>query len=156
MNLAITSRTRKTFIQTCPQSSITAMQPPREILLNRKSNYWREKANRMMYDRQLPKFLEPYAWTYAIQLHNITPTDALQGRTPFQEYHMKTPYRIIHRARTFGSVAYHKHHLTDKQIPATPYIFVGFDHIVSGNYRLYNPHTQRPQSSTMPILSRHL
>lgn len=134
------------------ETHLNSLKPPVQYYCNaasegnlaeQKIKLLREKANRMMHDRQLPHFLEPYAWTYAIQLHNITPTDALQGRTPFQEYHMKTPYRIINRARTFGSVAYHKHHLSDKQTPATPYIFVGFDHVTSGNYRLYNPHTQR-------------
>ena len=103
----------------------------------------REKTNKMMFHRNCPKFLEPFAWRYACQIDTIIPTDALQGRTPYQEYYQESPYRTISRVKEFGSIVYHRPENLRKQEPAIAYIFVGFDDIRSANYWLYNPKTQR-------------
>ena len=104
----------------------------------------RAKAVRLLYDRDIPRDLfEHYAYRHATMLLNIQITEPLMGRTPYQEYELSNPQRAIQRLRTFGAVAYYLPTNTDKHTSAKPYIFVGYDKLKSANYMLYNPRTER-------------
>ncbi len=104
----------------------------------------RAKAVRLLYDRDIPQDLfEHYAYRHATMLLNVQLTEPLMGRTPYQEYELKNPQRVIQRLRTFGAVAYYLPINADKHTSAKPYVFIGYDKLRSANYMLYNPRTER-------------
>ena len=106
-------------------------------------NTIRQRARKMMNQRNVPKFLTPFAYRYAVQITNLTPTAALGGRTPYQEFYNASPYRLISRLRTFGSVAYYKRPNRTKHEPAEACIYIGLDDMKNGHYLLYSPRTKR-------------
>ena len=103
----------------------------------------RDRANKMMHHCNLPSFYYPYAYRYACQLTNLLPTDALGGRTPFQEYHNASPYNNIARCKVFGAVAYYRRPELSKHDKAEPCIFLGFDDIKARNYWIFSTQTKR-------------
>ena len=103
----------------------------------------RDKAQSMIHDRNIPAKLKPYAFRYAVQVANLTPTDGLGGRTPYQEFYNKTPYAKISKLRTFGSIAYYKRPEAHKTDRAEPCIFLGLSGETEGHYLIYSTKTKR-------------
>ncbi|WVZ82883.1 hypothetical protein U9M48_030091 [Paspalum notatum var. saurae] len=83
------------------------------------------------------------AVTTAVFILNRSPTQSVDGKTPYEVWHgIKPP---VHFLRTFGCVAHVKggsKHLTKLEDRSTPMVFVGYE-VGTKAWRFYNPVTRR-------------
>ena len=115
-----------------------------------------EMVRSMLFDSKLPHRFWVEALSTAVYLRNRSPTRAVQGLTPFEEW-IKVKLQVEH-LRVFGCVAY-THVPRDERRKLYPkarkYILVGYGEKTKG-YRLYdvsrgNSHTSFSFSETISL-----
>eukprot|EP00943_MAST-04B_sp_MAST-4B-sp1_P002599 g2599.t1 len=135
--------TKDYLLNQTPKIRLDTSRASEQNLAEPKIQVIRERANKLINYSNIPDFLKDWAYRYAIQLTNLIPTDALGGRTPYQEFYNKSPYNIISRIKTFGSIAYYKRPELTKFDKAEPMIFLGISDLYEGHYLLYSTKTKR-------------
>ena len=82
----------------------------------------------------------------AVHLLNRSPTKSLEGKTPYEAWHGRTP--AVGHLRTFGCLAYAKelNHVGKLDDRSTPGVFIGYAEGAKA-YRILDPTTRRVRTA---------
>ncbi|WVZ90938.1 hypothetical protein U9M48_037188 [Paspalum notatum var. saurae] len=140
--------TARNFIEHCTQEGVqrhyTAPYTPQQNgVVERHNQTVMGMARSMMKAMSVPGWFWGEAVTTTVFILNWSPTQSVDGKTPFEVWHgVKPP---VHFLRTFGCVAHVKtggKHLTKLEDQSTPMVFVDYE-AGTKSWRFYNPVTQR-------------
>ncbi|WVZ61596.1 hypothetical protein U9M48_011448 [Paspalum notatum var. saurae] len=138
----------RTFVEHCEQEGIqrhfTAPYSPQQNgVVERRNQMVMGMARSMMKAMSMPGWFWGEAVTMAVFILNRSPTQRVEGKTPYEVWHGHQP--AVHFFRTFGCVAHVKagsKPLTKLEDRSTPMVFVRYEQGTKA-WRFYNPVTRR-------------
>lgn len=140
--------TARAFIKHCCKAGIqqhlTAPYTPEQNgVVERRNQTIMGMARSMLKAMNLPGRLWGEAMATTMYILNRSPTQSVEGSTPYEVWHGSKP--TVSHLRTFGCVAHVKQgskRLTKLEDRSTPMVFVGYE---SGSkaWRFYDPNTRR-------------
>jgi hypothetical protein len=140
------------FRQLCDTSGIrhfttAPYSPQQNSVVERRNQTVVEMARCLLKSMHVPSRFWSEAVRTAVYILNRSPTRALDGVTPYEQWHGKKP--SVHHMRVFGCVAHVKrigpgiNKLTDR---STMMVFIGYEES-SKCYRVYDPSADKLQAS---------
>ena len=103
-------------------------------------------AQALLKQRGVPAVFWGEAVVSAVYILNRSPTKALDGRTPYEAWHVRKP--AVSHLRVFGCLVFAKElgHISKLDDRSTPGVFIGYAE-GSKAYHILDPKTQRVRTA---------